>query len=97
MGLFGYEGSMCDMAIFMNNADQIEEAARRGWITPETETFDGMRLVKVARKRGSEAVARKLIELGWEDQKWPHPPLEAMVFGMDGHATLSHHKNKSGE
>ncbi|MHB1326886.1 MAG: hypothetical protein ACYC2K_01670 [Gemmatimonadales bacterium] len=85
-GLFGYEGMMCDMAIWRDNAEQIEEAVKRGWIVPGTETFDGMKLVKVARKRGSESVAKKLIELGWADEKWPHPAQTSVVWGMDGQA-----------
>ena len=83
-GLFGYEGGMCDLAIWHNNAEQIEEAFRSGWIAPETRTFDGLSLVKAARKRGSEAVAKRLIALGWADEKWPHPPVLEVVWGMDG-------------
>jgi hypothetical protein len=87
-GLFGYEGSVTDSAIWLNNVEQIEEIVRLGFIEPETETFDGMRLVKVARKRGSEAVAKKLIELGWADEKWPHPAQREIVWGMDGKASI---------
>jgi hypothetical protein len=83
-GLFGYAGMMCDLAIWHDNADQIEEAIRRGWIVPETETFDGMRLVKAARKRGSETVAQRLIKFGWSDEKWPHAPQTSIVWGFEG-------------
>lgn len=87
-GLFGYEGSMCDLAIWIDNPDQIEEAVRRGWIVPETETFDGMRLVKVARKRGSENVAQRLIKLGWADEVWPHKPVTQVCWGMYGKISI---------
>lgn len=87
-GLFGYEGSMTDMAIWTNNVEQISEAVRLGWIVPETETFDGMRLVKVAKKRGSPDVAKKLVELGWKNEGWPHPPQKEIVWDMNGKASI---------
>lgn len=83
-GLFGYEGMMCDLAIWTDNVEQIEEAVERGWIIPETQSLDGMRMVKVARKRGAERVAKRLIELGWADERWPHAPVGGVVWGMDG-------------
>lgn len=89
-GLFGYEGAMCDLAIFTDNAAQVEEAVKRGWIVPETETFDGMRLVKMARKYGSENVALCLVGLGWKDEAYSSKPMTEFVWGMDGRA-----RNKS--
>jgi hypothetical protein len=86
-GLFGYEGAMCDLAIWRDNVGQVEEAAARGWITPETETFDGMRLVGVAKKRGSPNVAKRLVELGWADEEWNHAPVTSVVWGMEGHVS----------
>lgn len=75
-GYFGYEGACCDHAIRSDNIEMVKEIIERGWITKETETLDGLRMVKYARKYGAEEVAKFLVLKGWIDEKWSHPVVE---------------------
>ena len=71
-GYFGYQGACCDSAIRANRVDMLEECIERGYINKESKTLDGLGMVKYARKFGSEEIANRLIELGWDNEKWPH-------------------------
>jgi hypothetical protein len=74
-GWWGYEGYCCDAAIRSDNVAMVKEAVERGWMVPETETLDGLKMVKYARKYGAKKVAVALVKLGWQDEQWPHDPV----------------------
>lgn len=61
-GLFGYEGSMCDIAIKADRPDMMAEAVRRGWINAKSEMLDGKTILQECEKRAPKCAA-KLREL----------------------------------
>lgn len=72
-GFFTYAGAMVDLAFSQDSEAMIAECVEREFIDADSVTLDGARMVKQARRKGALKVAHKLIELGWADERWPHP------------------------
>lgn len=63
-GLFGYEGTMCDLLISLDRPDMAAEAFERGWINPNSETLMGETIPVHCDRKGAVKCAAKLRELG---------------------------------
>lgn len=74
-GYFGYTGACCDLAIRSDDIQRVEECVTRGYMDKDTRTLDGLGMVKYAKKYGALRVAAKLVELGWQEEDWPHKPV----------------------
>lgn len=66
-GLFGYEGTMIDLAIAKDDAESILEFVRLGWIDAMTESLFGHRIDEHCVKKGAGKCASALRHhFGWK-------------------------------
>lgn len=66
-GMFGYKGMQIDMAIAKDDDAAIREAHRRDWIGPETRTFMGDSLRRLAARKNAPQCAKALADLGYPE------------------------------
>lgn len=64
-GLFGYEGAMADAAVRTDNAENLIECIRRGYIDKDTKTVFDHSMIEHCRLFGAVECEKALIKLGW--------------------------------